>query len=364
MINYVEIENFKSIKKLKIELNSINILIGANGVGKSNFIGFLKLVNSIYEQSLQNYFMKNDIDSVLYFGRKKSDYLYGKLFFDNINSYYFKLEPDNGNSAFINTEGYGYESNREDDILRYFYEKDLKESLLKKSSTYRCKFIAEHLKHLQIFHFHDTSENSPLRKESEIEDNLYLKYDGRNIASFLYYLKEKEVISYNRIIMTIKSIAPFFKEFILEPKRVGSEDKISLRWKNIYDDESNFSVHQFSDGTLRFIALATLLMQPDPPKVIVIDEPELGLHPFAINKLSGLIKSCSAVSQIIVSTQSSSLISNFTPEDILVIESDGDEKQSKIFRLNNKELDNWLESYTLGDLWEQNKLNFGQPRIR
>ena len=363
MINYIEIENFKSIKNLKIELNPINVLIGANGVGKSNFIGFLNLVNIIYEQSLQNHFIKNDVDNVLYFGRKKSDFLYGKLFFDNTNSYYFKLEPDNGNSTYIAVEGYGYNAKIENDILNYFTKENLKESLLKNSTLFRCNFIVEHLKNLQIFHFHDTSENSPLRKDSDIEDNLYLKHDGRNIAAFLYYLKEKEPISYKRILMTIKSIAPFLKEFILEPNKL-SPDKISLRWKNIHDNESNFSAHQFSDGTLRFIALATLLMQPEPPKVIVIDEPELGLHPFAINKLSGLIKSCSAVSQIIISTQSSSLISNFSPEDILVMESDGEEKQSKIFRLKNDDLANWLESYTLGDIWEQNKLNFGQPRIR
>lgn len=363
MINYIEIKNFKSINNLKIDMKSINILIGANGVGKSNFIGFLKLINALYEESLQNYFVKNDIDSVFYFGRKKSDYIYGKLFFDNINSYFFKLDSDNSSSAYIAEEGFGYNADIDNDVHNYFRNANLKESKLKTKVLARMDYIRKHLRNLQIFHFHDTSSNSPLRKESDVEDNQYLKYDGRNLAAYLYFLKEKEPISYKRILMSISSIAPFIKDFILEPNKLNP-NKISLRWKNIYDEESNFNANQFSDGTLRFIALATLLLQPEPPKVIVIDEPELGLHPFAINKLSGLIKSCSSESQIIISTQSSGLISNFSPDDILVMESDNNEKQSKIFRLKNDDFTNWLETYTLGDIWEQNKMNFGQPKIR
>lgn len=363
MISYIEIENFKSIKNLKIDLNPINILIGANGVGKSNFIGFLKLVNTLYEQSLQNYFMKNEIDSVFYNGRKNSDYIYGKLFFNhNVNSFFFKIEPTStDNLVYINTEGYGYNANRDDDYFNYFSSSNIRESEVKVKNGYRNKYIRESLENLQVFHFHDTSENSPLRKDSDVDDNNYLKHDGRNIASYLYFLKEIHPINYKRIVTVIRTIAPFFKDFILEPNNFN-KNRISLRWKNVNDDESNFSAHQFSDGTLRFIALSTLLLQPSPPKVIVIDEPELGLHPFAINTLSGLLKSCSVKSQIIISTQSASLISNFEPNDILVVENDSKEKQTNIFRLKNEDLESWLESYTLGDIWEQNKMNFGQPQ--
>lgn len=360
MINYIEIQNFKSIKEMKLELAPINILIGANGSGKSNFISFFKLLSSIYNQYLQNYFSENYIDSTFYFGRKNSKFIYGKIFFDDLNSYYFRLNPSENEKVSIAIEGYGYKADRENDVHNYVVESNLKESKIKDSEWYRNKYIQWYIEGLKIFHFHDTSIYSSLRKSSDIDDNRYLKSDGGNLPSFLYYLKQKEPISFKRIEKSIQTIAPFFKEFILFPD-ARNENLISLRWRHSEDLESNFGVSQLSDGTLRFIALATLLLQPNPPKVIIIDEPELGLHPFAINKLAGFIKSVSAKSQVIVSTQSPSLISNFSPDDILVVEMSKKEKQSKIYHLDSDELTSWLEEYTLGDLWKYNKLGFGQP---
>ena len=97
------------------------------------------------------------------------------------------------------------------------------------------------------------------------------------------------------------------------------------------------------------------------PKIIIIDEPELGLHPVAIQKLAGLIKiAAQKGAQIIIATQSAELISNFTPEDIVTVnQSNG---LTELHRLNSDELSHWLDDYTLGDLWKQNILKGGQPR--
>lgn len=362
MITHVTIENFKSIKNISIDLGQINILIGANGSGKSNFISFFKFVNSIYDQELKKYFIEHHADSIFYYGRKKSEYIYGKLFFDDINSYVFCIKPKDNEEVYIEKEGKGYQAFIESDDVNYFYDYNLLESRLKQGEYYRDSFIRKHMEELQIFHFHDTSSVSSLRKDSHIDDNQYLKYDGRNIAAFLYYLKEEEPISFKRIQSSVESIAPFFKDFVLLPNP-RNPNRISLRWRHKEDLEGFFEVSQLSDGTLRFIALATLLLQPNPPKIIIIDEPELGLHPFAINKLAGFIKSVSAKSQVIISTQSSELISNFQPENIFITELDPTEKQSIIYQLSSEDLDTWLSDYTLGDLWKYNKLGFGQPFI-
>lgn len=365
MINRIKIQGYKSIKDLDLELKPINVLIGSNGVGKSNFLSFFKLVNNIYEQRLQNYVAKQGgADNLLYFGRKTTSNIYGKISFikditaNSNNVYYFDLVPDIFNSFVIDTEGSGFNViDWEDDKQNYFFVTDIRESIIKGSSTFRNKFISNYLDSMKIFHFHDTAESSPLRTPAQIDDNKYLREDGNNLAAFLYYLQQKHPKSFNRIQKTIHSIAPYFERFDLHPDRLN-ENSIKLEWKEVNQPETYFNASHFSDGTLRFIALATLLMQPELPEVIIIDEPELGLHPFAINKLASLIRKASSTSQIIISTQSVNFVDNFEPEEIITV--DRVENESVFMRLDSCELKGWLSDYTIGDLWQKNVIK-GQP---
>lgn len=362
MIEYIEIEGFKSIKKMQMELKPINILIGSNGSGKSNFISFFKLINAIFNERLQKFVIEEKADNLLYFGRKTTKKLFGKFIFDNNsfkNAYYFKLLSAANSEMLIEKEASSFEVDREG-ITRYYIRDFLVESSIAKSDLQTDESLKIHLKSLQSYHFHDTSSTSFLRRECDVNDNLYLKQDGRNLPAFLYLLKVKHSKIFSRIEKTIQSVAPYIANFILEPSRLN-EREIELRWVDQGDPESNFSTYQLSDGTLRFIALTTLLMQPEPPAVIIIDEPELGLHPFAIGKLAGMIQAASSKSQIIAATQSPGLISNFTPEDIIVIDKSEEEKQTVFNRLNSESLNIWLQDFTLGDLWERNIINAAQP---
>lgn len=367
MIDYLEIKGYKSIKNLELEMKPINILIGSNGVGKSNFVSFFKLINAIFNERLQKYIVEEKADNLLYFGRKTTEFLYGKLIFNsgngNNNAYYFNLAQTKEGGLFFEKEASGYNVLRESINNGYYYSSDIEESHISKSNSYRNNYLRNHLKNIQVFHFHDTSTTSFLRRECDINDNLYLKQDGRNLPAFLYLLKEKHPKIYNRIVKTIQTVAPYIDKLIIEPSRLD-ENEIALRWVDKGDSESNFSAYQLSDGTLRFIALATLLMQPTPPSVIIIDEPELGLHPFAIGKLAGMIQSASSKSQIIVATQSPGLIAKFNPEDVVVIDRSVEENQTVFSRLNTEDLKVWLEEFTLGDLWERNIINSGQPFIK
>lgn len=362
MINRIEIKGYKSIKDLDLTLKPINVLIGANGVGKSNFISFFKLVHNMYEQRLENYSLKKDANSILHFGSKITPELYGYIEFDNTNGYKFILEPTESGSLFIKSEkgtfngkkAYTFTSNE-------WYEKTIsynsKESDLKNTSTSIGRFVNQFLKSFRIYHFHDTSETSKLRTSAMLTDNIVLREDGDNLAAFLYFLQEKHPKHFKRIEHTIKSIAPYFDKFQLTPDRI-KEDRILLEWREVSHPDIPFNANHFSDGTIRFIALATLLMQPTLPEVIIIDEPELGLHPVAINKLAGLIKKASASSQIIISTQSVNLVSNFEPENIITV--DRNNEHSEFKRLEAENLNTWLEDFTLGDLWLKNMIK-GQP---
>lgn len=348
MLQNIKIEGYKSIKILDLKLSPINLLIGSNGVGKSNFISFFKLVNNIYEQRLQQYSLKSGVDNLLHYGRKNTSEIKGYLDFGN-NAYKFSLLPSDEGSLFIG---------REDSLLNYqtqysktFYEENIKESLIKGSSTQRNKYLSEHLESYKIYHFHDTSSSAPLRSFSNLSDNRILREEGENLPAFLYYLQEKHPKHFKIIEMVIQSVFPFFGRFDLAPFALD-ENKIELEWYEKEHPDFPFYARHFSDGTLRFIALATLLLQPKLPSTIILDEPELGLHPFAISKLAGMIKKASVHSQIIIATQSVNLVNEFSADDIIV--ANREDNQTVFKRQSEELLKTWLEDYSIGELWEKN----------
>ena len=352
MLIRVIIDGYKSIQHTDVELRPINILIGSNGVGKTNFISFFKLINIIYEQRLHNYTMQNSAERLFHYGLKQTSELKGYLAFGD-NAYEVRLQARDNGSLFIAEERSYYQSSS-------FNVSNIDESQIKNSSTYRDRWLRDYLQSYKIFHFHDTSKGAPLRSSANINDNRYLKTDGSNLPAFLFMLQEKYPKTLRRIELTIRSVMPYFGNFSLAPSLLD-ESQINLQWSDIENNEKYFDANDLSDGSIRFIALATLLLQPTLPKVIIIDEPELGLHPTAIVKLAGMIKSvASRGCQIIVSTQSVNLINNFDAEDIITV--DRKDKQSTFNRLNNDTLQHWLNDYSLGELWTKSIIN-GQPTL-
>jgi predicted ATPase len=350
MLDRIIIGGYKSIKQMDLTLRPINILIGSNGVGKTNFISFFRLVNNIYEQRLGNYTMRHRAESLLHYGIKNTEEVKGYLRFSD-NAYEFTLQPRNNGSMFLAEEKSYYQDHA--NIVR-----NIDESYIKESSTFRDKWLRAYLDSYKIYHFHDTSEGAQLRTEAILNDTRILRTDGGNLPAFLYMLMQQHPKALKRIELTIQSVMPYFERFDLHP--LPSGDKIELVWNDLNAPDKYFSANDLSDGSIRFMALATLLMQPVLPKVVIIDEPELGLHPVAITKLSGLIKSAAARGcQIIISTQSVNLINNFEAEDVITV--DRKNGQSVFNRLNTYDLKKWLDDYSLGDLWTKSIIN-GQPR--
>ena len=208
------------------------------------------------------------------------------------------------------------------------------------------------------YQFNDTSKSSPLKRTNQVDDNRFLHTDGKNLAAFLYLLKQKHQKSYDLVRKTIQQVAPFFDDFQLEPLALNPST-IKLEWRHVGTDDY-FDASSFSDGTLRFIALTTLFLQPVElrPSVILVDEPELGLHPYAIELLASLIKQASKETQVIAATQSSLLLDQFDPEDVLV--ADRVDGATTIKRLEPEPLAEWLKEYSLGQLWEKGELA-GRP---
>lgn len=365
MIEHIEIKNFKSIKDLSLNLSPINIIIGSNGVGKSNFISFFELMHNLYEQRLQEYIItRGGIDNFLHFGRRSSKYIAGLLDFDNTNAIYIDLIPSDSEKCVIKETGdfFNYNSDNKKNYSKWnrvSWDRIETESQIKDiNDNYRVKYIKEYLESFRVFHFHDTSSKSAIRQLCNVSDVKYLRPNGENLAAYLNFIREKHLQNFSLIEATIRSVAPFFDKFDLAPSKFN-EQNIKLEWLSKGND-SYFDANSLSDGTIRFIALTTLFMQDSLPKTIIIDEPELGLHPFAISKLASMIKSAAAKgSQVIVSTQSVELLNHFEPEDIIV--ADRDENQTTLKRLDTEELSSWLEDYSLGEIWSKNLIG-GQPK--
>ena len=365
MITNITIRNFKSIRAANVNLKSLNILIGANGAGKSNFINCFKMLNKIYNQDLRTYVAEQGgANNVLYFGRKKSDAFGFKVVFGNSNYYDFLLSANVQNAFFFGWEHRGFNENfnKPDEKVDWSivnFGTGHTESYIKEHGVGRYKYLNENLDSFRVYHFHDTSASARVKAPSQVADNRFLREDGANLAAFLYHLQKKYPLNFKLIEATIKSIAPFFKQFNLIPS-ADNEKYIALEWQDINGSDSLFDASNLSDGTLRMMCLTTLLLQPELPQTIIIDEPELGLHPFAINKLAGLLRIASKKTQIIISTQSVNLIDNFEPENIIVVDRDKKEEQSVFRNLEPHELDQWLQDYSLGEIWDKNLIG-GRP---
>ena len=209
-----------------------------------------------------------------------------------------------------------------------------------------------------VYHFGDAGPTSPFKNTADVNDNRLLRHDGANLAAFLYYLSQRQQDSYSLIRRTVQLVAPFFDDFLLRPQALN-EQKIRLEWKH-RESDGYFDASSLSDGSLRFIALATVLLQPAKlrPSVLLIDEPELGLHPSAITLLASLVKQASVETQIVLATQSSLLVDCFGPDDVLV--ADRVDGATELRRLDAQKLEPWLEDYSLGQLWRKNELG-GRP---
>lgn len=350
----VKIEGFKSIEKAELNLGHLNVVIGANGSGKSNLIGVFRLLDRVLSKNLQ-LFVASEPDRFLHHGRKVTPALSLDFAFSS-NSYGFKLKAVQ-DSLIFETESVEYSG-------YWNYGEPLavghKESKLQEAAETDKNKIPQYMfpkvRNLVVYHFHDTSDTSPAKQTCDVDDNRLFRPNAANLVGYLYYLQEKHPVQFRHIEEHVRLVAPFFEGFVLAPSKLN-EKKIKLEWRQ-KGSEAYFDAYSLSDGTLRFICLATLLLQPAPPALILLDEPELGLHPFAIRILAEMLESASRRVQVILATQSVTLLNNFAPGDVIVAENDG--LKTTFERLDESNLKEWLDDFGIGELWEKNVLG-GRP---
>lgn len=353
------LRGYKSIRALEdFELRSLNVLIGANGAGKSNLISLFEMLAALVEQRLQTYVQENDGPDALLFGtRKRTQQLDAEFYFAS-NGYRLTLKPS-GERLFFAREEAWHPVDTSYSLGTGHYEARLPEV---QDDTFK-PYVLPAIESWRVYHFHDTSREAHVRQAQPVRDNLRLKADAGNLAPFLRLLRERHTKEYERIVETVRMVAPFFGDFVYRhPFQLHGEpgERVELEWFEAHDPDTPWGPRQLSDGTLRFICLATLLLQPPQfqPDTILIDEPELGMHPYALGVLAALFRQASAERQLIVSTQSVDLVNELEPEDVVVVSRR--EGASVFERLDADRLHDWLEDYSLGELWKANVIG-GRP---
>jgi len=355
------IQGFKSIKALEdLALTDLNIFIGGNGAGKSNLVDFFRLLRAIIDGTLNGYIRDGGgISDFLFNGRKVTSEMKFTMYFGP-RGYSFKIKPGPSETCSLIDEA-RYYAHGYTGWWKLGDSPDGSSMLAKeaKSNSSDSKYsmpVYNAISSWQIYHFHDTSKNAPMRHYEIIQYNKVLQFDASNIAPYLLQLRTKYPDVYSEILNSVRLVMPFFDDFLLDVAEFGEKQKVNLSWKQKGSDYPMQPYH-LSDGSLRFICLSTALLQPRPPSTIIIDEPELGLHPAAISILAELIQNASKRTQVIVATQSPALIDNFRVEDIIVVNrKDG---ASTFERLEEKDFNVWLETYSVGELWSKNVISGG-----
>jgi len=355
------LRGYKSIKDATIEFGAMNVLIGANGAGKSNLISFFRMISEMMAGRFQVYVGVNGRGHA--FVHHGTGTLYG---FDSslmvesedwATKYFAKWANTSGDTLLFDYEAVSYQNKDAPNERSEYplpsgrFESGLALPFLDPILKTIDPLIG-FLNKLGVYHFHDTTVTSRMKQIGYVASHTPLLHDGGNIAAFLYNLSFADLPSYRRIVSTVQLIAPFFRDFYLEPQ-MPSCSEVTLNWRHI-DSDQVFGPHQLSDGTLRAICLIALLLQPVEklPSLIVVDEPELGLHPYALNVIAALFQKAASHTQVLISTQSSAFLDQFQPEDVIVVNRTRD--GTTFTRPDTQKLEAWLEEYSLGEVWDKN----------
>ena len=361
----LKLSGYKSIREAEIEFTRLNVLIGANGAGKSNLVSFFSLLSAslMGKASLDDYVGRHGgPNALLYFGARQTSeiavaatvrtaagtgVLYQRLGFRTPDGLFYSANHAGTRTGVDRSNERGF----------YFFENVC--VVVKKSGEGQPEELVHDglLCDVASYHLVDTSLTASIRTEGYIEDNKRLNSNGSNLAAVLYRYKRTNENVYRRIRSTVRKIVAAFDDFVLEPRELNPRN-ILLNWRQLGQDYL-FGPHQFSDGALRAIALVTVFQQPEDelPNLIVVDEPELGLHPHAMLIISGLMRAASSHTQVLVATQSPTFLDDFDPSEVIVAEER--ERASHYRRLAPEELRDWLQQYSLGELWQKNVLGGG-----
>ena len=372
-IERVHIRGFRSLADVEFLPGAgANVLIGANGSGKSNFVHFFNMLSWMLKSRQLAEFIGREggADDQLHGGNDTTPRLDAEIAIrtgTGRNDYQFSLAFAHPDQLLFTKEAFRYSRDDFDTEAAWNYlDSGHREARIVEvgqahgvgalgSSAQTARTVTYLLRNCRAFQFHNTGTTSNFKKSWDAADHAYMRTDGGNLAAILHWLEREDLHRYDLICRQIQRVLPGFDRFQIE-EQYG---KVALRWRSKLSDKT-YGAHLTSDGSLRFFALATLLNLAEEmlPSVLLLDEPELGLHPMAIALVGDMIRSLAKNRQIIVATQSPLLVDVFDLDQVFVLEiQDG---CTELRRPDADQLRTWLDEFSVGELWQKNLLG-GRP---
>ncbi|MGZ0151029.1 AAA family ATPase [Kribbella sp. WER1] len=360
----IEVAGLTSIGHAQLDLSSpVTLLVGPNGAGKSNVVDAFEMLGRVIDRQLNEHLIRTGgFAAILH---RPTDpaltpeaielEVWGDWQGDTSNGYKVLIEPAPDDAALVRETTMFHDRSRYERAHESSLPAALESRLRAEAADdAKASYVLRVVAGCRVFHFDDTSADAPPKRRVDSADNLTLAPDAHNIAAVLLRLQSDDPPRYRRIVRAVRTVAPYFDDFVLTPEASA----IRLRWRERGLD-SVFSADNLSDGTLRFVCLAVLLLQDNAPGTIVLDEPELGLHPFAIHQLAALLRRAATDRRVVAATQSVTLLEQFSVAEVAIVERSS--TGTRIQRPDPDELAHWLSEYSLGELWEKNLLG-GRPR--
>lgn len=369
-IESVRVGGFRSLADVEIKglPQGATVLIGANGSGKSNLMHFLEMIGWMVDlRRLREYVARHGgADDQLFGGRKTTAEMKAQVDVrtaDGRVEYRFVLECTPGDRFVFAEEAYRIAKSGKpaDAPWERIEDSGYPEARVAERTNGNgpqpevARALVGLLRRCPIYQFHDTSFDSRMKISWDSTDSGRLRSDGANLASVLSLLEREDKPRFELICRYVSLAVPVFDRFEIKEEY----GKVQLRWKQ-KDMDKTMGAHMTSDGMLRFFALVTLLNLPPEmlPGVLLLDEPELGLHPAAITLIGAMIDSVAMDRQVIVATQSPLLVDNFRLDEILALELENG--RTTVRRFDDADYGQWLDEYSTGELWQKNVLG-GRP---
>jgi len=375
----LEVRGYRRLRQVELQLAPLNVLIGANGVGKSSVLDAVDLLAASAEGSLENAISEAGGISSLLTLDGRTDSLRFSLQLPIGTDQPLKYELN------ISREGVGYGIRREQltqrqDLMlpdpfkfidsragHVLYHDPVEKNLVRPNWDYKATETAlsqvprmyqtpEKFRQLlasssALYHSLDVSFRAPVRLPQPLQPANTPGSDGSDLLPCLYTMRETDRDRYEAVEDALRIAFPTFERLDLPPAAAG---RLTLGWK-----DRNFTQpiypHQLSEGTLRFLWLATLLQSPGLPAVTLIDEPEVSLHPEMLRLLAELLREASSRAQLIVATHSDRFVRFLQPKELVVCDL-AEDGGMLVRRASDLDLDGWLADYALDELWSMGRL--------
>ena len=358
-IESVHIKGFRSLADVRLDrIPNPMVLLGTNGAGKSNVLRFFEMLKEMAHLRLGEFTLRQGgSDDQLFGGARLTQRIEATVFFRTTlgrSRVMFVLQHAHPDQMTITGEQFRSldpEDSENDAVYLFFdqpvgYESAFVQESGSSTADMRLRKAAGLLADCAHYQFHDTSDCAPVKTRWDVEDNHRLLGHGGNLASVLLSLQKNEARRFDLICKQIALVVPDFNGF----QNVEHYGKTILRWRSKATGKT-IGAHLTSDGSLRCFQLVTLLNLPDAllPRIVLLDEPELGLHPAAVALISQMVKSLAGRRQVIVATQSPHFVDAFGLKEVVVLElRDG---RTEATKPDPSRFSRLLKDYSTGELW-------------